>query len=133
MMKNDDDEEEEKNNSTSSSAIIFNPARYNKVTARRPRMVAATMAQLTERNCMSSHDKHVLCLGMLVMDYCVVVDEFPVQDTKQTASAQRVGGGGNAANTAVQLSKLGVKSSLISKVGQILMATCSLMSWKRTW
>ena len=81
-------------------------------------MVAATMAQLTERNCMSSHDKHVLCLGMLVMDYCVVVDEFPVQDTKQTASAQRVGGGGNAANTAVQLSKLGVKSSLISKVGQ---------------
>ena len=52
------------------------------------------------------------------MDYCVVVDEFPVQDTKQTASTQRVGGGGNAANTAVQLSRLGVKCSLISKVGR---------------
>eukprot|EP00944_MAST-04C_sp_MAST-4C-sp1_P003226 g3226.t1 len=81
-------------------------------------MAAATVAQLAKRNRMSSEDKHVLCLGMLVMDYCVVVDEFPVQDTKQTASAQRVSGGGNAANTAVQLSKLGVKCSLISKVGQ---------------
>ena len=43
---------------------------------------------------------------MLVLDYVVVVDNFPKQDTKQTALKQQLGGGGNAANTTVQLSEL---------------------------
>ena len=63
---------------------------------------------------------YVLSLGMLVLDYVVVVDNFPKQDTKQTAVKQQLGGGGNAANTAVQLSRLGIKSRLISKVGNDL-------------
>lgn len=68
------------------------------------------------------HDNnyYVLSLGMLVLDYVVVVDNFPKQDTKQTALKQQLGGGGNAANTAVQLSRLGIKSRLISKVGNDL-------------
>ena len=45
------------------------------------------------------HDNncYVLSLGMLVLDYVVVVDNFPKQDTKQTALKQQLGGGGNAA------------------------------------
>ena len=68
------------------------------------------------------HDNnyYVLSLGMLILDYVVVVDNFPKQDTKQTALKQQLGGGGNAANTAVQLSRLGIKSRLISKVGNDL-------------
>jgi sugar/nucleoside kinase (ribokinase family) len=65
----------------------------------------------------ASHAKYVLSLGMLVLDFCVVVDMFPQKDSKQTALKQQVGGGGNAANTAVQLSRLGIHVRLISKVG----------------
>lgn len=62
----------------------------------------------------------VLCLGINVLDYTVVLDDFPFADTKQVARRQIVSGGGNAANAAVQVSRLGVVSKLLSNVGDDL-------------
>ena len=58
----------------------------------------------------------VVCLGISVLDYSVVLGEFPVPDSKQVARKQLVSGGGNAANTAVACSRLGVQARLLSKV-----------------
>jgi sugar/nucleoside kinase (ribokinase family) len=58
----------------------------------------------------------VLSLGISVLDYSVVLDEFPTADTKQVAKHQAAGGGGNAANTAVCVSRLGLPAQLMSKV-----------------
>ena len=59
----------------------------------------------------------VLSLGISVLDYSVYLDAFPAPDSKQVAQRQVAGGGGNAANTAVAVSRLGVPAVLLSKVG----------------
>ena len=58
----------------------------------------------------------VLSLGILVLDYSVVLNEYPAADTKQVATKQATAGGGNAANTAVCVSRLGLPAQLMSKV-----------------
>ena len=69
----------------------------------------------------ASHDGDacglVLSLGISVLDYSVVLDAFPKPDSKQVAEKQVAGGGGNAANTSVCVSRLGVGAALMSKVG----------------
>ncbi len=62
------------------------------------------------------HSSVVLSLGISVLDYSVVLDEFPAADTKQVATMQTTAGGGNAANTAVCVSRLGLPVQLMSKV-----------------
>ena len=59
----------------------------------------------------------MLSLGISVLDYSVVLDAFPKPDSKQVAEKQVAGGGGNAANTSVCVSRLGVPAGLMSKVG----------------
>ncbi len=58
----------------------------------------------------------MLNLGISVLDYSVVLDEFPAADTKQVATKQTTAGGGNAANSAVCVSRLGLPVQLMSKV-----------------
>jgi len=59
----------------------------------------------------------VLCVGNTVLDYVVSVDAFPAPDSKQRAAGQHVSGGGNAANTAVALARLGECVRLVAKIG----------------
>lgn len=59
----------------------------------------------------------VLCVGISLLDYVVSVDAFPAPDSKQRAAGQRVSGGGNAANTAVALARLGERVGLVAKIG----------------
>jgi len=60
----------------------------------------------------------VLCVGMCVLDYVVSVDAFPSPDSKQRAVGQCISGGGNAANTAVALARLGECAGVVAKIGQ---------------
>ena len=61
----------------------------------------------------------VLCLGACVLDTLAYVKQHLAPDTKVRTTQRLVhAGGGNAANTATALSRLGVPVSLITKVGK---------------
>lgn len=59
----------------------------------------------------------ILSVGAAGLDTLTVLDTYPIEDAKVRSKLQVKDGGGNAANTASAISKLGVKSFLISMVG----------------
>ncbi len=60
----------------------------------------------------------VVCVGSAAVDTVYLVDNFPSPDEITLAQWCRHFCGGSAANVAVGLSRLGVRSGLISKVGE---------------
>lgn len=58
----------------------------------------------------------VVGLGQCSLDYITLVDNFPVEDTKQEVLDFVVQGGGPVATALVTLSRLGVKASMIGRV-----------------
>jgi sugar/nucleoside kinase (ribokinase family) len=62
----------------------------------------------------------ILIFGAACLDYIAQVDHFPRPDEKLRTNSLTICGGGNAANTATCLSRLGVKSKLVVKIGNDL-------------
>jgi len=61
--------------------------------------------------------KHVLCAGIAVLDQVFRVQNFPRPDVKTQASEFRTVNGGNAANAAVAISRLGARASFAGPLG----------------
>ena len=70
---------------------------------------------------MSSADaaprKHVLCTGIAVLDQVFRVEAFPRPEVKTQASEFRSINGGNAANAAVAIARLGARASFAGPLG----------------
>jgi sulfofructose kinase len=60
---------------------------------------------------------HILCAGIAVLDEVFRVREFPLPDTKAEASEFITIGGGNAANAAVAITRLGGKVTFAAPLG----------------
>ena len=60
---------------------------------------------------------HILCAGIAVLDEVFRVREFPLPDTKAEASEFISVGGGNAANAAVAIARLGGKVTFAAPLG----------------
>jgi sulfofructose kinase len=60
---------------------------------------------------------HILCAGVAVLDEVFRVREFPIPDTKVEASEFITIGGGNAANAAVAIARLGGKVRFAAPLG----------------
>jgi sugar/nucleoside kinase (ribokinase family) len=60
---------------------------------------------------------HILCAGIAVLDEVFRVRDFPLPDTKAEASEFITIGGGNAANAAVAIVRLGGKVSFAAPLG----------------
>ena len=69
-----------------------------------------------------STSPRVLVMGACGVDYIAAVDAYPAPDAKVRTSQLHVAGGGNAANTAVTLARLGISTQLISKIGDDAMS-----------
>ena len=65
----------------------------------------------------SAPPPHVLVMGACGVDYIAAVEAYPSPDAKVRTNQLRIAGGGNAANTAVTLARLGVTTELLSKIG----------------
>ena len=61
--------------------------------------------------------RRILCAGIVVLDELFAVDEFPPPDGKVEASAYVTIGGGNAANAAITIARLGGEASYAGPVG----------------
>ncbi len=61
--------------------------------------------------------KLILCAGIAVIDYIFRIDALPKSDTKNRASAFTIASGGNMANAAVALVRLGGKARLAAPLG----------------
>ncbi len=66
---------------------------------------------------MSLNSKAVLLIGVSTMDYQCELDHFPIPDEKVRTANFSLEGGGNAANTAVALARLGCQTKILSRVG----------------
>ena len=63
-------------------------------------------------------ERKILCVGLACLDTIATIDEFPAPDSKVRSKSLHNYGGGNAANTAVAISRLGkLKVDLLSAVG----------------
>jgi sulfofructose kinase len=60
---------------------------------------------------------HILCAGMAVLDEVFHVREFPLPDTKAEATEFFAVGGGNAANAAVAIARLGARVAFAGPIG----------------
>ena len=60
---------------------------------------------------------HILCAGIAVLDEVFHVREFPLPDTKAEATAFFAVGGGNAANAAVAIARLGARVAFAGPIG----------------
>jgi sulfofructose kinase len=60
---------------------------------------------------------HILCAGMAVLDEVFRVREFPLPDTKAEATEFFAVGGGNAANAAVAIARLGARAAFAGPIG----------------
>jgi sulfofructose kinase len=60
---------------------------------------------------------HILCAGMAVLDEVFRVREFPQPDTKAEATEFFAVGGGNAANAAVAIARLGARVAFAGPIG----------------
>jgi sugar/nucleoside kinase (ribokinase family) len=70
---------------------------------------------MTEKK--SVQQKTVLGIGIATVDYLLTVPRYPSKDTKSHCSSFITEGGGNCANTMVALSRLGVKTFILTCVG----------------
>jgi len=61
--------------------------------------------------------KHIVVAGVAVIDFIFNVDEFPSTAEKYRAKDAEISGGGNAANAAVAISRLGGTAHLITRLG----------------
>jgi sulfofructose kinase len=61
--------------------------------------------------------RHVLCAGIAVLDQVFRVETFPRPEVKTQASEFRTINGGNAANAAVAISRLGARASFSGPLG----------------
>jgi sugar/nucleoside kinase (ribokinase family) len=68
---------------------------------------------------MSSPDRSplILCAGIAVIDYIFRIEAMPKPDTKNRASAFTVASGGNMANAAVSIVRLGGRAKLSAPLG----------------
>jgi sulfofructose kinase len=60
---------------------------------------------------------HILCAGIAVLDEVFHVREFPLPDTKAEATEFVAVGGGNAANAAVAIARLGARVAFAGPIG----------------
>jgi sulfofructose kinase len=60
---------------------------------------------------------HILCAGIGVLDEVFRVEQFPVGEFKTQASAHMSVSGGNAANAAVAIVRLGARASFVGPLG----------------
>src|SRR6185436_21010684 len=65
----------------------------------------------------TSPRKHVICTGIAVLDLVFRVERFPRPDVKTQASEFRTINGGNAANAAVAIARLGGRASFSGPFG----------------
>jgi sulfofructose kinase len=61
--------------------------------------------------------KRILCVGIAVIDYIFRVEAMPKSDTKNRASAFTISSGGNMANAAVSIARLGGHARLCAPLG----------------
>ena len=61
--------------------------------------------------------KTILCAGVAVIDFVFHVDEMPTRPEKYRAHDASITGGGNAANAAVAVSRLGGRARLAARLG----------------
>lgn len=59
----------------------------------------------------------MLCVGAAVLDFVASVSEYPLEDSKVRTNSHQIAGGGNGANTATAIAKLGLPCSILSKIG----------------
>jgi len=62
-------------------------------------------------------DAKVLGLGIATIDYIFVVPQFPKPNEKIRCVEFEIQGGGNCANTLTTLSRLGLATEIITKIG----------------
>src|SRR3954447_10761764 len=63
----------------------------------------------------------VLCVGIIVADHvCTPIDHVPAAGELVLAEGMLLTSGGCAANTAVDLAKMGVRTSIVGRVGDDL-------------
>src|SRR3954468_4207890 len=63
----------------------------------------------------------VLCVGIIVADHvCTPIDHVPAAGELVMAEGMLLTSGGCAANTAVDLAKMGIRSSIVGRVGDDL-------------
>lgn len=61
---------------------------------------------------------HILSVGLAAVDFVATVDHFPTPDEKMRSQSLQIFGGGNAANTACAIGKLGLADvTLVSALG----------------
>ena len=81
-------------------------------------MRLACLALLPFSLALAPSKPHILSVGLAAVDFVAVVDHFPVPDEKMRSSSLIVEGGGNAANTAAAIGRLGIADvSLVTAVG----------------
>ena len=61
--------------------------------------------------------ENVICVGMCSYDEIIVLDNYPREDRKYIAQNMISQCGGMATNVSINLSRIGVKTSIISNVG----------------
>ena len=59
----------------------------------------------------------ILCAGIAVIDYIFRIEAMPKPDTKNRASAFTIASGGNMANAAVSIVRLGARARLSAPLG----------------
>src|SRR5215472_4987649 len=74
---------------------------------------------------------NILCAGIAVLDEVFRVSAFPMPDTKVQASEFITIGGGNAANAAVAIARLGGKASFAAPLGDDAVADRLIESLQR--
>ena len=75
--------------------------------------------------------KTVLCLGISTIDCVCELESFPIPDKKMRAQDFRYEGGGNAANSAVALARLGCRTKILSRVGDDFFGAQCIEQFKR--
>jgi sugar/nucleoside kinase (ribokinase family) len=80
-------------------------------------MVKFTTCEDSRTNNHKISDESIWVVGAAGIDVVANVDVFPKPDDKMRAKSLETFGGGNAANTATTLARLGVRTHLISKIG----------------
>jgi ribokinase len=71
-------------------------------------------------------EKYVCCLGSINVDVALRLDRMPDRHEKLAARDIAIGGGGSASNTAVWLSRKGVKVRMLGWVGDDLLGAFAL-------